>query len=111
MNNTYFIYLLILAGSTYLIRAIPFALVTRKIENGFINSFLFYIPYTVLAVMTLPAALYETTYVLSAIIGLVVAVFVSLKGKSLTVVAATACLTVFITECLIKYLPRINALF
>ena len=61
--------------------------------------------------MTLPAALYETTYVLSAIIGLVVAVFVSLKGKSLTVVAATACLTVFITECLIKYLPRINALF
>ncbi len=104
-NSTYFIYLLILAGSTYLIRAIPFATVSKKIENRFVNSFLFYIPYTVLAAMTLPAALYETTYVLSAVVGLVVAVLVSLKGKSLTVVAAAACLTVFLTECLIKYLP------
>ena len=110
-NNTYFIYLLILAGSTYLIRALPFALVSKKIENRFLNSFLFYIPYTVLAAMTLPAALYETTYIMSAVIGIIVAVLVSLKGKSLTVVAATACLTVFITECILKYLPQINALF
>ena len=103
-NSIYFIYLLILAGSTYLIRTIPFATVSRKIENRFINSFLFYIPYTVLTAMTLPAALYETTYILSAVIGLLVAVYVSLKGKSLTVVAATACLTVFVVEIFVNYL-------
>ena len=104
-NSTYFTYLLILAGSTYLIRAIPFATISRKIENRFIKSFLFYIPYTVLAAMTLPAALYETSYIGSAVLGLVVAVLVSLKGKSLTVVAAAACLTVFVAECALKYLP------
>ena len=49
MNNTeFFIYLLIMSGSTYLIRAVPFALMRKKIKNPFINSFLHYIPYTVL---------------------------------------------------------------
>ena len=99
MDNTqYFLYLLLLAGSTYLIRAIPFALVKKKIDNRFVRSFLAYIPYSVLTAMTLPAALYATDYIWSAALGLAAALFFALRGKSLTTVAVAACLTVFASE-------------
>ena len=56
MSNTeFFIYLLILAGSTYLIRVIPFIALKEKINNRFVRSFLAYIPYAVLTAMTIPA--------------------------------------------------------
>ena len=102
MNTKEFlIYLLIMSGSTYLIRAIPFALMRKKIKNQFVNSFLYYIPYTVLAAMTFPSALYATGNVISASVGLAAAILVSLKTKSLTIVAVTACATVLATECLL----------
>ncbi len=102
MNTKEFlIYLLIMAGSTYLIRAIPFALMRKKIKNQFVNSFLYYIPYTVLAAMTFPSALYATGNVISASVGLAAAILVSLKTKSLTIVAVTACAAVLATECLL----------
>ena len=105
MNNTNFwIYLLIMAGSTYLIRAIPFAAVQRRINNQFIKSFLYYIPYTVLAAMTFPSALYATGNVIAAAAGLFVAVIFAIKGKGLTLVAALSCLTVLIVEILMKYI-------
>lgn len=97
-TSTYFWYLFIIAGSTYLIRAIPFALVKKKIENPFIRSFLFYIPYAVLTAMTIPAVFFATDYVLSAAVGVVVAVLLALKKKSLTTVALFACAAVFIVE-------------
>lgn len=99
--KSYFMYLAILAGSTYLIRAIPFAAVKRKIENEFMKSFLHYIPYAVLTAMTLPAVLYATDSMLSAFIGLVVAVIFALRGKSLTTVAIAACVSVYLAELLI----------
>ena len=99
MNDlSFWIYLAIIALSTYLIRTIPFAVVKRKIENPFIRSFLYYIPYTVLAAMTLPAALYATGNVLAAAIGLFVAVLFSIKGAGLTLVAAVSCMSVFISQ-------------
>lgn len=99
MNMTSFlIYLGIMALSTYLIRAIPFALLTRKIENPFVKSFLHYIPYTVLTVMTVPGALYATGNVFAAAAGLAVAVLVAIRGKGLTLVACAACLTVLLVE-------------
>ena len=102
MNTKEFlIYLLIMAGSTYLIRAIPFALMRKKIKNQFVNSFLYYIPYTVLAAMTFPSALYATGNVISASVGLAAAILVSLKTKSLTIVAVPACAAVLATECLL----------
>ena len=105
MNTKEFlIYLLIMAGSTYLIRAIPFALMRKKIKNQFVNSFLYYIPYTVLAAMTFPSALYATGNVISASVGLAAAILVSLKTKSLTIVAVTACAAVLATECLLLFL-------
>ena len=59
-NSVFFIYLLILAGSTYLIRVIPFIAIKEKINNSFVRSFLYYIPYAVLTAMTIPAVFYAT---------------------------------------------------
>ncbi|MEE1028858.1 MAG: AzlD domain-containing protein [Agathobacter sp.] len=102
MNNSVFwIYLAILSGSTYLIRVIPFVAIKDKINNRFIQSFLYYIPYAVLTAMTLPAVLYATDFILSALAGLLVAVLFALRNKSLTVVAIAACMTVFVVELLL----------
>ena len=95
----FWIYLLILAGSTYLIRAIPFALMQRKITNRYVRSFLHYIPYAVLAAMTLPAALYATGNVISGVAGLLVGGIFAYKGKGLTLVAMISCVTAFAVEC------------
>lgn len=98
----FWIYLAIMAGSTYLIRAVPFAMVKEKITNKYIQSFLYYIPYTVLAAMTFPAVLYATSSIWSALMGFLIAVFCAYRGCSLLRVAVTACITVFLAELLIN---------
>ena len=103
-NKQFWIYLLIMAGSTYLIRVIPFAAIRKKIDNRSIQSFLYYIPYTVLTAMTIPAALYATQSVISAAVGLLVAVGFSIKGKGLTTVAAAACVAVFAVELIMGWI-------
>ena len=89
------LYLIIMAGVTYLIRMIPFTLFTRKIESRFIRSFLYYVPYAVLSAMTFPAIFYSTGNVLTATIGTVVALILAFTGCSLTVVAMAAAAVVF----------------
>lgn len=96
--KSFFTYLVIMAGSTYLIRAIPFALVNKKIENRFIKSFLHYIPFAVLSAMTFPAILYATDKMVSAAVGFVAAILFAAKGKSLTTVAVAACVAVYVVE-------------
>lgn len=103
-NKSFFLYLLVLAGSTYLIRAIPFAAVRGKIENRFISSFLYYIPYTVLAAMTFPAALYATGSVATAAVGLAVAMLFAVLGLGLTPVAIASSVAVFVAELIIKHI-------
>lgn len=103
-NKSFLIYLAVMAGSTYLIRAIPFAAVRKKIENKFIRSFLYYIPYTVLSAMTFPAALYATGNIYAAALGLLVAILFAIKGKGLTVVAVASCITVFLVEIIMTYI-------
>lgn len=99
MNNyVFFLYLLILAGSTYLIRVIPFVAIKNKINNRFIRSFLAYIPYAVLTAMTIPAVFYATNWWAGAAAGLIVAIIFALKEKGLTVVAIAACVAVFVVE-------------
>ena len=100
-NKSFFLYLLVMSGSTYLIRSIPFAAVNKKIENRFIKSFLHYIPYAVLTAMTFPAILYATDYMISAAVGFIVAILFAWKGKSLTTVAVAACVAVFFVELLL----------
>ncbi len=95
---TFLPYLIVMAGVTYLIRAIPFVLINKKIENKFINSFLYYIPYAVLSAMTFPAILYATGSMISAAAGLLAAIFIAYKGKGLLVVAIGACTAVLAVE-------------
>ncbi len=101
-TREFFIYLAIMAISTYLIRAIPFATMKKKVENRFVKSFLHYIPYAVLTAMTLPGALYATESMVSAAVGILCAILVSLKCRNLTVVACTACLGVLVCEFAMK---------
>lgn len=96
--KTFLPYLIVMAGVTYLIRAIPLVLVKHKIKNRFLNSFLYYIPYTVLASMTFPAILYATGSKISAAAGLIGAVLLAYRKKSLIAVAAGACAAVLIVE-------------
>ena len=94
----FWIYLAILAGSTYLIRAIPFAALQKKITNVYVKSFLHYIPYAVLSAMTLPAALYATGNIISGAAGLLVGGIFAYKGKGLTLVAVISCVTALAVE-------------
>ncbi len=102
----FWIYLLILAGSTYLIRAIPFAAIRKKINNRFIKSFLYYIPYAVLSAMTLPAAFYATGNVISGAVGLIVGGIFAYMGKGLTLVAVLSCVAAFLTECVLMLIQH-----
>ena len=97
-NHSFFLYLLLMAGTTYLVRAVPFIAIRQKIENRFIRSFLYYIPYAVLTAMTIPAIFTATDFVLSAIVGMLVAIVLSYRGKGLTTVALSACVAGFICE-------------
>lgn len=94
-------YLLVTAGVTYLVRMLPLVLMKGKIKNRFVLSFLHYIPYAVLSVMTIPAIFYATDGVLPAAAGFVVAMVLSYMEKSLVQVAAAACAAVLIAQLLI----------
>ena len=83
---------------TYLIRMLPLVLVKKKVENGFIRSFLFYVPYAVLGAMTVPAVFYATDSVFSAAAGLGVALVLALCRKGLLTVAVGATLAVYLWE-------------
>lgn len=97
---TFFLYLLVTAGVTYLIRMLPLVLMKKKIRNRFLLSFLHYIPYSVLAVMTIPAIFYATELI-PAIAGFLIAVILAYRGKSLLTVAAAACTAVLLTSLII----------
>lgn len=84
------IYILVMAGVTYLTRMIPFTLFRKKIQSRYFRSFLHYIPYAVLSAMTLPAIFYSTNNIPSAAIGTVVAVILAYLNKPLIVVALAA---------------------
>ena len=94
----FFLYLLIMAGVTYLVRMLPFVLMRGKIKSRFVRSFLYYVPYSVLSVMTVPAIFYSTGSLISAIIGTGVAVILSYFGRSLLTVAASASGAVLLCE-------------
>lgn len=88
----------VMALTTYLIRMLPLVLFRKKISNPFLQSFLYYIPYAVLAAMTIPAIFSSTSSVVSAVGGLLAALLVSCMGKSLMPVALSACGAVFVIE-------------
>ena len=98
MNHNVYLYILVMAGVTYLIRLLPLTLIRKEIKNTYIRSFLYYVPYVTLSVMTFPAILYATKSVWSGAAALAAAVFFAYRGKSLLQVSIAACAVVFLLE-------------
>ena len=100
MHNT-LVYILIMAGVTYLIRVLPLTLIRKPIRSRVIRSFLYYVPYVTLAVMTFPAILGATQSTWSALAALVVGIVLAWFGGSLFQVAVVCCVVVFVAELII----------
>lgn len=101
-NVELLVYIAVMAAVTYLIRLLPLVCFRKKITNVFVKSFLYYVPYAVLGAMTVPAIFSSTGYTLSAVAGLLAAVFFAYREKSLLYVAVMASAVVFAAERLIE---------
>lgn len=98
MSDNPYIYIFIMAGVSYLIRVLPLTLIRREIQSRFIRSFLYYVPYVTLSVMTFPAIVQATDSPIAGALALVVGAVAAWFGRSLFTVAVLACMTVFLTE-------------
>ena len=94
-------YLAVMAAVTFLVRALPLTLIRKQIKNRFLRSFLYYVPYVTLAVMTFPAILTATQVPLSGALALAVGVAAAYFGAGLFPVAASCCAVVFLVELLV----------
>lgn len=99
-----YLYILVMAVTTYLVRALPLTLFKKPIRSRFVRSFLHYVPVACLTAMTFPAILYGTEHIVSGAAALIIAVVLALKGKSLLIVAASSCAAVFIVEQFLRFL-------
>ena len=105
MNPIYvLICTLIMAFVTYLSRVTPLVLFRKEINNKFIRSFLAYVPYAVLAAMTVPDVFFSTSNTISATIGFIAALILSYTEKSLLVVAAGSTVVVLIAETIMNFI-------
>ncbi len=98
------LHIAVMAIVTYLVRMLPMVIFRNKIKNRFIRSFLYYMPYAVLAAMTFPAVFWSTDSIPSAIAGVAVALVLAFFEKGLVTVAVSACVAVFITEVIMKFI-------
>ena len=93
-----YLYLFVMALTTYLIRVLPLTLIRKPIRNRFLRSFLYYVPYVTLAVMTFPAIVQATQSPLAGALALVLGIALAFNGASLFTVAASCCAVVLIAE-------------
>lgn len=96
MNTNVYLYILVMASVTYLIRVLPLTLIRKEIKNVYLKSFLYYVPYVTLAAMTFPAVLEATGNTWSAAAGFAAAVVFAYCGASLLKVSAAACICVLL---------------
>lgn len=96
--------LVVTALVTYTLRAVPLLLLRREIESRWINSFLYFVPWAVVSAMVIPDIFTSTSSVVSATIGLIVALFLAWRGRSLLVVVLAAAVAVYLTELVQPYL-------
>lgn len=100
MSEVY-IYILVMTLTSFAIRVLPLTLIQTEIKNPLIKSFLYYVPYITLAVMTFPAIIQVTQTPLSGAIALVIGIVLSWFGANLFQVASSCCLSVFVVELLL----------
>ena len=98
MIHNIYIYILIMAGVSYAIRVLPLTLIRKQIKNQFVQSFLYYVPYVTLAVMTFPAITEATQSPIAGGVALVVGIIAAWFGASLFQVAVSCCGVVFLLE-------------
>ena len=93
-----YLYLFVMALTTYLIRVLPLTLIRKPIQNPFLRSFLFYVPYVTLAVMTFPAIMNATQSPIAGAAAMLVGILAAWRGLALFPVSLLCCATVFILE-------------
>ena len=104
MTASVAMYIIVMAGVTYLIRMLPFVIFRKKIKSRFVKDFLYYVPYAVLGAMTIPAVFFSTGNIISAVIGLAAALVLAFRGKDLLPVAIAGCAAAFIAELVMYFL-------
>lgn len=98
MTHNIYIYILIMAGVSFLIRTLPLTLIRKPITNIYVKSFLYYVPYVTLAVMTFPAIVQATRIPFAGAVSLLIGILLAWNGRSLLQVACICCLAVFVIE-------------
>lgn len=98
------IYILVSFVVTYSIRVLPLTLIRKPIKSRFIRSFLYYVPYVTLAVMTFPAVIEATGSIWSGIAAFIVGVLTAYFSGNLFVVALSSCAAVVVVELVLKYI-------
>ena len=98
MQRNIYVYIFVMFAVTYLIRVLPLTLIRKPIKNRFIRSFLYYVPYVTLAVMTFPDIVQATTLPLAGFLALIGGIALAWSGRSLLTVAVACCALVFVTE-------------
>ena len=98
MSHNIYIYLAIMTGVTYLIRVLPLTLIRKQIKNQFLQSFLYYVPYVTLAVMTFPAILDATQSPASGALALIIGMIAAWFGAGLFQVSVSCCVIVLLLE-------------
>lgn len=91
-------YIFVMAAVTYAIRVLPLTLIRKQIKNRFLQSFLYYVPYVTLAIMTFPAILHATQSKISGTAALIGGIVAAWLGFDLLKVAVTCCGIVFVLE-------------
>ncbi len=98
------VYIAVMAAVTYAVRVLPLTLIKKPIRNRFIRSFLYYVPYVTLAIMTFPAIVEATQYPLAGALALIVGIVAAFFGAGLLTVAVSCCGVVLIAEWIIHLL-------
>ena len=98
MKHIIYLYILIMATVTYLIRALPLTCIRKKITNVTLRSFLYYVPYVTLSIMTFPAILEATDNIWAGLAALVCGTILAYFGVGLFGVAISSCVIVFVLE-------------
>lgn len=101
MSGNIYIYILIMAAVSFAIRVLPLTLIKKPIDNRFIQSFLYYVPYVTLSVMTFPAIIHATQNTISGVAAFIVGIIAAWRGYDLFKVAVSCCSIVIIIELLI----------
>lgn len=98
MTHNMYIYIFIMALTTYAVRVLPLTLIRKQVKNQFIQSFLYYVPYVTLAVMTFPAIINATQTPISGLAALIIGILAAYFGAGLFKVAVSCCFIVLIFE-------------